>query len=816
VWFRATPQGKSDAMVGILSYHTLASSLADDDVSLPTGESHDETVVLHRCKAIRLTTIFTMLSTLLVALASRLTIMDSSTASRFQTARLGFQHGIPVSDVMLLFDNEVKCGSLETDIDLWTGKSLHAISGVNSAENCGAKCEGEPQCGAFTWGARRHVKGLTDVCFLKQLPEGHTPKRHSKEGVVSGLPCRSSKPEGVQASHEKCKSMDEDTDYWAGSLIRPALSGITQAKVCRSKCEANPKCGAWTWGKKRDVPGLSDVCFLKNLKPDEGLNKHRKRGVVSGLPCVTASVPPPKTGFGCGIVEDGIDYQTSEALHQIINVATAEMCLLKCEQNPKCGAWTWGKHAVSGHIVGGLNDVCFLKGLTQGEAPTKHFKGGVASGIPCRLASWVESTDAETSGQQSPTLFCFALMLPNSYEVGLLAMQHGLKASLFSCDAFKIYSNLSMQVVPGVMTGVVDSNLTCSKGGEFGTVLNTEIFMAVWRKVIEDGLYLDSSWTVKVDPDAVFFPARLRRVLTVHAEAPQGVYLNNCWRGMHGPLEVFSRNAVKAWGAGAKRCVRYFTKKCNGTCQWGEDMFIDQCLWRVLKVRRDNVYDVLIEDHCDAPEGWRECKQKAISAFHPFKSRRDYADCLANADPASADAIKAAAEALTTAKEIESEAETDDSALVGGASQSLPAASVGNVESGSLPAPTAAAAAEGAEAAAAEQYAPDVGEATAEDQTPQAANVIVTSAAPQTAQSVPAALATGATMSQVEPTAAPVAEQVSLTPSATSVAEQATVTGAPASSLAPAMSPVVEEGSDAVANEPSSVYAAPEQTVPST
>jgi len=262
----------------------------------------------------------------------------------------------------------------------------------------------------------------------------------------------------------------------------------------------------------------------------------------------------------------------------------------------------------------------------------------------------VEGTNAVSSDQNSPTLFCFALMLPNSYEVRLLAMQHGLKASLFSCDSYKVYSNVSTHVVPSLLTGVVDSNLTCQKGGEFGTVLNTDIFMAVWKAVIKDGLFLHTSWTVKVDPDAVFFPARLRRVLSIHAEAPQGVYLNNCWRGMHGPLEVFSRNAVKAWDAGAKQCIRHFTKKCSGTCQWGEDMFIDQCLWKVLKVRRDNVYDVLIEDHCDAPKGWRDCKQKGISAFHPFKSKHAYVRCLANADPEAADAIKAAG-AAETAKE---------------------------------------------------------------------------------------------------------------------------------------------------------------------
>jgi len=362
-------------------------------------------------------------------------------------------------------------------------------------------------------------------------------------------------------------------------------------------------------------------------------------------------------------------------------------------------------------------------------------------------------------------------------------------------------------VVPGILTGVVNSNLTCSKGGEFGTVLNTDIFMAVWREVIKDGLYLQTSWTVKVDPDCVFFPARLRRVLSVHAEAPQGVYLNNCWRGMHGPLEVFSRNAVKAWADGSKRCVRFFTKKCSGTCQWGEDMFVDQCLWKVLKVRRDNVYDVLIEDHCDAPKGWRDCKQSAISAFHPFKSKRDYVRCLVNADPAAADAIKAAGAASTAEETASSQTETDDSAPASVLPQQFAATSNGDAESVSVPAPAAAAVSARAIVAGGATAAQAGAAAAAPVNMPQtAANPLASDEAPQ---GMTVASATGVMTLRTEPTAAPVA-----IPSAAPVVEQAMVTGPEASSLAPAMLPAVEQGIVTGTRTPSSAPLAAEQSVP--
>merc|ERR1712113_809525 len=104
-----------------------------------------------------------------------------------------------------------------------------------------------------------------------------------------------------------------------------------------------------------------------------------------------------------------------------------------------------------------------------------------------------------------------------------------------------------------------------------------------------------------------------------HPESQGGAYLNNCKYGLHGPFEVFSRNAVRAWGAGIDTCKVYFRHKCDGPCKWGEDLFIDQCLSKVLGVRRDNHFGLLVEDHCDPPKGWDSCLDTESVAFHPFK-----------------------------------------------------------------------------------------------------------------------------------------------------------------------------------------------------
>jgi len=225
-------------------------------------------------------------------------------------------------------------------------------------------------------------------------------------------------------------------------------------------------------------------------------------------------------------------------------------------------------------------------------------------------------------------------MVPNSEEQSLLVIAFQNGAGIFECDARTIYSSEELEVAPGVVTHTVDSDLRCDTGGEFDTALNLEIFLEVWRKVVADGDFGRYDWTAKVDPDSVFFPGRLRQVLRNHQppESGEGVYLNNCEFGLHGPIEVFSREAVKTWWDGSKRCLDHFWEMCSGDCNWGEDIFIDQCLWKVLNAKRDDEDALLVEDHCSPPEGWRSCEDSWHVAFHPFKTGFEWMQCFETAN----------------------------------------------------------------------------------------------------------------------------------------------------------------------------------------
>jgi len=248
----------------------------------------------------------------------------------------------------------------------------------------------------------------------------------------------------------------------------------------------------------------------------------------------------------------------------------------------------------------------------------------VVSGLPCAKQE-----------KESTSLFCWALMQPHGYERALLREQYRRKVSLFACERYTVFSNSSIAIDDGLSTSVVNVSLHSEIGGEFMTAMNTDVFLAVWKQLILDGNFQKSSWTIKVDPDCVFFPDRLSLTLRRYPETDNGVYINNCKYGLHGPLEIFSRNAVRSWAKGATSCIRRFLNECDGPCAWGEDLFIDQCLWKVLDVQRVDNWRILQEDHCDPPKGWETCDDATFTAFHPFKDSKKYFGCYENATRAS-------------------------------------------------------------------------------------------------------------------------------------------------------------------------------------
>lgn len=231
------------------------------------------------------------------------------------------------------------------------------------------------------------------------------------------------------------------------------------------------------------------------------------------------------------------------------------------------------------------------------------------------------------------TLWCFSLMMPSGIEQELITWQFNKKVSIFACEGSAVFSSGEWQIVPGLVTKKVNSDLQCSFGGDSGSALNTWIFIAVWKRVIDDGEYQAYKWVVKVDPDCVFFPERLLAIVPMYSTSD---YIVNCRYGLHGPMEVVSKSAMdrfaadfaaSADGNSPKTCVERLDFSI-----WGEDMFLDQCFVKILGLRGRPLEPRLIcEDHCNCP-AYEKCQSGSDRvSYHPFKTPGEYEACMARA-----------------------------------------------------------------------------------------------------------------------------------------------------------------------------------------
>lgn len=339
----------------------------------------------------------------------------------------------------------------------------------------------------------------------------------------------------------------------------------------------------------------------------------------------------------CGMVEIGVNYFIDEDEagwngYGLDHVPSPDMCCAMCQGVPRCRSWVWVQDAG----LSGCPSQCWLKGgLPVRREPHQGFVSGLPPPRPSLVAIRALTVAAKPEKESAGSIFCFSLMQRGSYEEELLRFQYAENASIFVCDAWAVYSNRTIraghhgQPFP---TTAVGANLSVDMGGAYNTALNSLVFIAVWRKVIEERRHHKHDWLVKVDPDAVFFSDRLREVLVDH----KGVgYVSNCKYGLHGPIEVLSRAAVHTLekdyersrhGSRPERCVRGVD-----ITVWGEDYFLDQCLKGVHGVSHSLDDRLMCESHCDCPD-WYWCKHATKwVTFHPFKRVDWYRQCMANA-----------------------------------------------------------------------------------------------------------------------------------------------------------------------------------------
>jgi len=252
----------------------------------------------------------------------------------------------------------------------------------------------------------------------------------------------------------------------------------------------------------------------------------------------------------------------------------------------------------------------------------------------------------------NPQLYCWAVYTKNtgsqktSHELELLQQQFARKVSLFACESNDVFSDVVAQIgadYPTIQLQDVDNefHLVKRKDNDDGGWINTGMFKQAWKAVgLREGPKR-SDWIVKVDADAVFVPARLKKLLLGHPLSASGVYFENCkeveW-GLFGNLEVWSIQAFNALLSNLESCSQSIDW-VTGT-KWGpigEDLFAQMCMDKqgVSKIQN---FDVTTDAACPGTrkrwgqadnKHWKvPCNSVLTPSIHPFKKPAEYCNCM--------------------------------------------------------------------------------------------------------------------------------------------------------------------------------------------
>jgi len=299
-------------------------------------------------------------------------------------------------------------------------------------------------------------------------------------------------------------------------------------------------------------------------------------------------------------------------------------------------AWKHGAHAVMFLMLGFVPCACLLVGMPMHTTlPHSASLDAVVVKVAPMVNDTLPNKSVPTMKNPSmwPSLFCFALMQPHGPEVKLMKSQFARRAGIFGCNDQVVFCHGGNVTLGALDNGVFKTlhipKVAMKKGnvaipGQMtNSWLNVELFTKVFDAMLHDGRFWMYDWVVKVDPDAVFFPDRLRKhvePLTSH-KGPGTVYIRNCgvnpWIHLMGAIEVFSKPAMQ----------KYFDEKWKCESQlswggWGEDYYMEHCM-NHLGIEYVNDYKLLGQAGCE----FAPCTDSWRAAFHPFKDPDSWWQC---------------------------------------------------------------------------------------------------------------------------------------------------------------------------------------------
>uniref|UniRef100_A0A7S3WYD2 Uncharacterized protein n=1 Tax=Strombidinopsis acuminata TaxID=141414 RepID=A0A7S3WYD2_9SPIT len=224
-----------------------------------------------------------------------------------------------------------------------------------------------------------------------------------------------------------------------------------------------------------------------------------------------------------------------------------------------------------------------------------------------------------------PSLFCFSLSRAAGYEVGIIKAQYDKQIGIFACDETAVLCSDEggITLAPGVTSMHVEpAEITTSQDGTAG---NAKLFVNVWRAIMKDGRFWNHAWTIKVDPDAVIMPPRMRKHMATYTG--QNVFVVNCnkfsnspnFPMMYGAMEIFSNKAMETYFHKGETCV---TDMGSMLPKWGEDFYMTRCMDHI-GVGRVGDWFSLGDQLCMGAN----CKDPRSASYHPFKDLGSWMQC---------------------------------------------------------------------------------------------------------------------------------------------------------------------------------------------
>jgi hypothetical protein len=231
---------------------------------------------------------------------------------------------------------------------------------------------------------------------------------------------------------------------------------------------------------------------------------------------------------------------------------------------------------------------------------------------------------------ESTRIFCWMLMLATGYEVQVVRRQYENKWGIFKCEDHLILSSGDEGVEIGADESSIPIGRVHSDTGDWGSWTNARVFLKAWEAIVYDCRYMGSDWVVKVDPDTVFFPHRLKTHMQWNqipwsGDDPWWLHNWNVGYWMIGAIEVMSRAALERYSQRWKECVWIIRSKL-GPCPGAEDTYIARCLNDQLQVPRR------VDENCAQHYGGHNhCWDKSKVAYHPFKNVDGQERCVKEA-----------------------------------------------------------------------------------------------------------------------------------------------------------------------------------------